>query len=482
MLVSVISHLQLAQTNTMGVAHHEFFTPEATTFLDLIAPLTFGLMSSGTKDGNLLGQHTVRMSPISTAHLNPYGSTFCLPSQHDSVLIPVLLNNTNVAGLKYSLTPLDYVEGKSHRRVEYTDLPAKDIKAIEQAWLESLQVARLATPPTPDSDDYDEYDDDDDDAQSKQSQAALQNTQSLIHIRASKPGNLRLVRVMDTSNTEARLITPSEVTIVPCPRAKFVDDGWKDNNARCAGQEQDVQLMINVFGIPPLSLKWLKIVNGKREHFLVEGIEISHEPTPVTKAQPSKVTRNSSEVDHVNKLKLPQDVKVPLTIPLDATGTYVYALEEVVDGIGNAIPIKPEVEATGGPDRYATTRSLTVLRRPSTSFKLCGPERPTSLLIGSEAKLLVGVNDADSLDAPWEVEMSYQPRMEDEDDPKKRKLLKPWKKTFKTYEGHRELTIPVSSAGDYGLLSIKGKVRYLASFEIMDRTASLALPRRHPCS
>lgn len=442
------------------VAQHEFATPEPTTFLDLIAPLTFGLLSSGAKDGHLLGQHTIRMSPISTAHLNPYGSTLCLPSQHDSILIPILLNNTNVAALKYSLTPLDYIEGKSHKRVEYIDLPAKDIKAIEQARLESLQVARLATPPASDSDDYDEYDDDDDDAQSQQSQATLQNSQSLIHIPIAKPGILRLVRVLDTSNTEARLITPAEVTIVPCPRADFVDDGWKDVTVRCAGQEQDVQLMIHVFGIPPLSLKWLKIVNGKRENFLVEGIEGGHEPTPATIVQTGKVTRNSSEVDQVNKLKLPQDIKVPLTIPLDATGTYVYALEEVVDGIGNAIPIKSEVESTEGPDRHTTTRSLMVLRRPSMSFKSCGPGHPTSLLIGSEAKLLVTANDADSFDEPWEIGMSYQPLVEDEDDPKKRKSLKPWKKMFKTQEGHRDLTIPVSSAGDYNLLSVKGKVRY----------------------
>lgn len=440
---------------TCRVAQLEFATPEPTSFLDLIAPLTFGLLSSGTKDGHLLGQHTIRMSPISTARLNPYGSTFCLQSQHDSILIPIILNNTNVAALKYSLTPLDYIEGKSHKRVEYIDLPAKDIKAVEQARLESLQVARLATPPTPDSDDYDEYDDNDDDAQSQQSQAILQNTQSLIHIRISKPGILRLVRVLDTSNTEARLITPAEVTIVPCPRAKFVDDGWKDVNVRCAGQEQDVYLMIHVFGIPPLSLKWLKIVNGKREHFLVEGIEGGHEPTP---AQSGKVTHNNSEVDQVYKPKLPQDVKVPLTIPLDAAGTYVYALEEVVDGIGNAVPIKFEAESTEGPDQYATTRSLMVLRRPSMSFKSCGPGHPTSLLIGSEAKLLVAANDVDSFDAPWEAEMSYQPLVEDEDDPKKRKLFKPWKKTFKTQEGQRDLTIPASSAGDYNLLSVKGKV------------------------
>ncbi|KAK2460117.1 hypothetical protein APHAL10511_007883 [Amanita phalloides] len=440
-----------------GAARHEFATPEPTNFLDLIAPLTFGLLSSGSKDAHLVGQHTVRMSPISTARLNPYGSTFCLQNQHDSVLIPILLNNTNVVGLRYSLTPLDYVEGNSNKRIEYIDLSAKDLKSIEQARLESLQVARLATPPTPDSDDYDEYDDDDDDTQSRQSQEMLQNTQSLVHIRASKPGILRLVRVLDSSNTEARLVVPSEIVIVPCPRAKFIDDGWNDVNVRCAGQEQDVQLMINVFGIPPLSLRWLKIVNGKREHFLVEGIQGSHEPTPVTKAPVAKVIHNNIEIDESDKPKLPQEVKVPLTISLDIIGTYVYALEEVIDGIGNIIPVKSETESGEGPAHSTSSRSFMVLRRPSMTFKHCGPENPTSLLIGSEAKLLVAATEADSSDAPWEIEMSYQPRAEDDDDSKMRKPLKLWKKKFKTQGSHRELIIPVSSPGDYSLLSVKGK-------------------------
>ena len=443
------------------VVQHEFATPESINVLDIIAPFMLGLISSRAGDSNLLGQHTVRMSPISTARLNPYGSTFCLKDQHDTVLIPVLLNNTSIAGLKYSNTPLDFIEGKSSKRVEYIDLSAKDLKAIEQVRLEGLQVARHATTPAPGSDDYDDYDDDDDDEKSKQAQAALQNSQSLVHIRVSKPGLIRLARVSDSSNNEARLVTPSEVVVVPCPQAKFVDDGWKDTNVRCAGQEKHVQLLINVFGVPPLSLRWLKIVNSKREHFLVEGIEGGHNPTLPTRAQEEKMARGNVEVDHAATPMLPHELKVPLTVSLDTIGTYTYALEEVTDGIGNTITVKAEAELINGrpTNQTTTTRSLVVLRRPSMSFKSCGPERPTSLLIGSEANLVVAGKDADEFDAPWEVEMAYQPRVDD-GDKKKSKALKPWKKAFKssTSGRSRELTVPVSSPGDYTLLGVKGKV------------------------
>ncbi|KAF8640975.1 hypothetical protein AX17_000621 [Amanita inopinata Kibby_2008] len=436
----------------------EYATPETTSFLDVIAPLTFGLVSSGIKEAHLLGQHTVRMSPISTARLNPYGSTFCLSSHPDSVLIPILLNNTNIAGLRYSLTPLDHAEGRNPRRVELVDLSAKDLKAIEQARLEGLQAARLAATPAPGSDDYDEYDDEDD-APSRDSQTTLQNSQSLVHIRISKPGVLRLLRVLDASNTDARLTVPSEVAIVPCPRAKFIDDGWKNVNVRCAGQDKDVQLMIDVVGIPPLSLRWLKIVNMKREHFLVEGIEGSHDDLPASKTQEEKDAQSISETDSYRSRMLPQELKVPLIVPLDTIGTYVYALEEVMDGIGNVIPIKSDSELTNGhrTNHSTTTRSLMVLRRPAISFRFCDPEHPTSLLIGSEASLTMSVNEADDFDAPWEVNMAYEPRIGSDEDPKKVKYVKPWKKTFKTSGHRKELTVPVSSPGDFTLLSVKGK-------------------------
>ncbi|KIL71448.1 hypothetical protein M378DRAFT_182877 [Amanita muscaria Koide BX008] len=438
---------------------HEYATPERFSFLDVIAPLTLGLISAGTGDAHLLGQHTVRMSPISTARLNPYGSTFCLKSHQDPVLIPVLLNNTNIAGLKYSITPLDHSEGKNHKRVEYIELSAKDLKAIEQARLQDLQVARHATAPAPDSDEYDEYDDDDGEDESKRSQATLQNSQSLVHIHISKPGLVRLVRVLDSSNTEARLATPSEIAVVPCPRAKFVDDGWKTVDVRCAGQEKEVQLQISVSGVPPLSLRWLKIVNGKRELFLVEGIEGGHGPTPPTKTQEGKITRADIGIGRASAPILPQEVRVPLTVSLDTVGTYVYALEEVTDGLGNAITVKSSADlASSYPTNQTTaTRSLMVLRRPAMSFKSCGPERPVSLLIGSEAKLLVAATEADDFDAPWEVEMAYQPRTEGDDDGKRSKAPKPWKKTFKTPGHLKQLSISTSSPGDYMLLSVKGK-------------------------
>src|SRR5882757_8269370 len=89
-------------------------SPGVFSLTGIVSTLTLGLFMRGdyaNGDSHLLGQHTVRMSPISTAQLNPYGQTYCLSSPSSSVLIPVLLNNSNPNFLRYSLIPLGYGEG-----------------------------------------------------------------------------------------------------------------------------------------------------------------------------------------------------------------------------------------------------------------------------------------------------------------------------------------------------------------------------------
>lgn len=436
-------------------------TPEPFSLVDYLVPLAFGLFSSasGPKDAHLIGQHTVRMSPISTAQLNPQSLSFCLSSTSNFVLIPVLLNNTDISGLKYSLTPLGY-GSHNHGRTELMDLSAKDLKAIEQSRLEGLQISRPIAGNARDSDEYDEYDDDgDDDNEQQNTQSSLQKTQSLVHIRLSRPGTLRLENVFDSVDNNARIAYPSAVTVVPCPSVEFVDDETTKNNVRCTGQDSDLQLMIKVLGVPPLSLRWLKTINGRREHFLVEGIEDGHEddnphePSSGHGIDPDKVVGVTGGV--------PQELKIPLTMSLDIPGTYLYALEEVMDGAGNVVRVGSDTGGaeSGSMTQTKTTRSLMVLRRPTVSFKHCGPGSPASLLIGSEAPLAISTTDADDFDSPWEISLRYQPSRDFDDGSRGNKRYKPWKKTLKTQGDRKDLTVRANAPGDYTIVGVHGKVR-----------------------
>lgn len=400
-------------------------TPEPFRLSDIFAPLTFGLFSFDTnsKDARLLGQHTVRMSPISTAHFNPQSHTFCLPPVSPvHVLVPILVNNTTPTNVRYSFTPL------GSGRVEYVELGTKELKAIEQARAEGLQVVR-----SKDAGGYNEYDDEDE--EETDAGTRLQKTQSLVHLRFSKPGTIRLDRVLDNSNVAARLVHPVEVTVVPCPTAQYTDDAVQD--VRCAGETSGVDLTIDIRGVPPLSLQWSKDVNGRKEYFLVEGIEDSG---------------HSHTAQEVARARIPQKLKVPLSLSLDALGKHTYNLESVIDGMGNVVHLNE------GHRDAKITRSISVLRRPSVSFKACGPGNPTSLLIGSEVSVALTVSNADPMDGPWDIDVMFEPASGNG------KRMKPWDKKLQTQENKDDVILKAGVPGEYVVTGIRGKVGYAQIF------------------
>lgn len=450
------------------------------------------LASSSDTNSHLLGQHTVRMSPVSTAQLNPNHDTFCLPSSGAPILIPIILNNTTPTTLRYSLLPLgassesSIPEKPSGGKMQYFELSSRDLKAIETTRLEALALTRseAESQRKAEADDDDGYDDEDDEQDSHlidHASSSLQRTQTLTYIRIAKPGVVRLERVIHASSIDARVTYPTSVSIAPCPTGSFVDDALlrQDEPFRCAGNDPDVNLVINVFGVPPLSLRWYKDVNGKRESFMVEGIEAGHRGHGHD-AEEHKITGNvGSQVEK----GVPQDLKVPLTVSVDAVGTHTYALESVTDGLGNIVHLGPEAPSNladavrkithpvHGQDAPKVvnnkfTRSLRVLRRPSVSWTACGPGSPASLLIGSETSLAITSKDADAYDTPLQIAVKYQPPPELADKGGKiianlglgsGKKLRPWTKTLTTEPNKRKLLVGASSPGEYVITSVKGK-------------------------
>lgn len=351
----------------------------------------------------------------------------------------------------------------SRGKVETHELSAKDLKQVEQTYHERLQLVATGQPPRT-TDEYDEYDDDDDESNPQSAKSTLQQTQTLVHILLSRPGIVRLERVYDSSNADARLVV-SEAIVVPCPRVEFAEDDTSASkkSIRCAGQDVNLQLKINVHGVPPLSLRWVKVINGNQEQFLVEGIEADHKDkhhqmdnNPSTEASSPATTQRHIDV---------QDVNIPLTIFLDKSGTYLYALEEIADGVGNIVRVGSDLTPpeTDSISQTKTTRSFMVLKKPAVSFAHCSSEMPTSLLIGSEAKLTIKSIESDNFDAPWDISLSYQPPV----DAKSSKQMKPWKKTLKTEEA-KGLTFSASTPGIYKILGITGKVGTTISGQYQD--------------
>ncbi|KAI6120638.1 hypothetical protein EDD16DRAFT_1692102 [Pisolithus croceorrhizus] len=322
---------------------------------------------------NLQRQHTVHMSPISTAQLNPDGHPFCLSPPGHTAFVPILVNGTAPSSVRYSFTPLTYIDGQPGTgRIEHIEMNTKELKAIEQARLEGLQVVRFTNS---DEDEFDEYDDGDDDSLSSESH--LRKTEFLAHVRVSKPGTVRLDRVLDNSGIPVKLMHPPEVTVVPCPTAQYTEEPLRgtESDIRCAG-DNHLDLTIDIRGVPPLSLKWSKDVNGKKETFLVDNIEDSSTAYPST----------GDLREAVRRIRIPQKFKVPLSLSVDSLGRVTFVLESVIDGMGNVVSLdqgkSSESPRTGVAVDSRTVRSLN-----------CGPGNPTSLVLG--------IDDGDHFDAPW---------------------------------------------------------------------------------
>lgn len=171
------------------------------------------------------------------------------------------------------------------------DISAKEIRAIEQQRLEALQLSKASIEAEEGYSEVD-WDPEDDDSSETQDRLIgfsqeLEKTQSVVHIKVSKPGVIRLERVLDASTSSTARIYPNEVPIVSCPQAVFLNDNLaKGSPVRCTGSKEE--LSVRVSGVPPLSLNWHRDINGRREHFSVDRMEsepdVSRNKPPVPEA------------------------------------------------------------------------------------------------------------------------------------------------------------------------------------------------------
>lgn len=190
------------------------------------------------------------------------------------MLVPIVFNNTQPAQITYSITALD------SSQKSYITLSSKELKQIEKIRAETQLALQKVDPVQDDNTEEDYYDL----LEAKQRPVinhsgtsdpkySLEKTEVLQHIKITNPGTFRLERALDQNNAEIRVGT-FEVTIVQCPRVELVPMDIRDDGMRCIGTTETFDL--KVYGVPPLTLKWHWEVAGRKESFLVEGIEGDH--------------------------------------------------------------------------------------------------------------------------------------------------------------------------------------------------------------
>lgn len=411
--------------------------PDSADFKEYLGLLNAVFVRSpGTHPTNLLGQHTVRLSPAHTAQLNPDGLSFCVPPGGKSAFVPVFLTDVNVMGVRYSFTPTSGDRGYGH--AEILDLTMKDFKIIERFRDKEERLVTNAI-------DF---------------QPNFRMKGSNVYLQISRAGSIHLDRVLYSPNIDARIVGSPEITVVSCPRVEFVDMG-PNEDIRCSTRESDAQLAVDISGIPPLKLRWSKTINGRREYFSIEGIDNDRGLDFDRNLNHRHYPTHGYERVMSEGVSYPRDLRIPLEASLVVAGDHLYILEEIADAVGNVVHLGSDILLTdkSTASKSNIIRSFIVLRRPTVSFKSCSPETPAYMLLGSEMPLVISANSSDVYDSNWDITLKYQPPVDVRNGMGRGAWLSPWEKTFSIRAHRKEIKLPITAPGDYTIVHVKGKVR-----------------------
>ncbi|KAG8814578.1 hypothetical protein FRC17_001069, partial [Serendipita sp. 399] len=203
-------------------------------------------------DKHLLGQHTVKLTPISTARLNPYLESFCIPEGVGHTFVPILFNNSEPSHITYSSASLHDPNTRSTHNLRKKEILTRidTPQLADAASSDDSSSSKVLSEDEAFDIEFGEYDDPrlKQTHYSQQQKAAvdkypaLQKTQRLRWIKITKPGTIKLETVQD-GRAEVRLRDAS-VTIVQCPTAKFT--GPEDEKVRCRGDKD--KLFMETFG------------------------------------------------------------------------------------------------------------------------------------------------------------------------------------------------------------------------------------------
>ena len=100
----------------------------------------------------------------------------------------------------------------------------------------------------------------------------------------------------------------------------------------------------------------------------------------------------------------------------------------------------------------------------SVAFRGCstGPDKTVSLLHGKTTKLLVSLNEVDTLDAPWTAKIRFQPplALESQESASRgksgRMTAQPWINEYTIPRDKKTIAVEVDQAGDYTIVSVSG--------------------------
>lgn len=355
---------------------------------------------------HLSGKYIVHILPESTALLNPLKESYCLEQSYSEVIIPVKFNATIPNLVQLNHYDFDTME------MTTTNFTKKQLKKL-----------KMSNPPEKVTDPRISY----------------------YSLPVNEPGLYRLGQVVDSSGLNIRLYR-SDVVIPRCPSAYIFSGRENGDSHLCIG---DVDLpKISVDGVPPLTVKYSKLIKGEESKFSVQSVSPEHPMHHSIKAAKSSIFWNGQDT---LSWAASQSLEIEMDTALTTTGDWVYFIDQVEDALGNVVNYNKLYNYRENP-KLLFSKSLgygfQVHSRPHINFKGCGSQTPVKLKRNGSAQLQVFIN-ADLENGPFEVELEHSP-LEDSDDSGS---YYTFTQNFTHQIGH----IPVKEAGIYKVLNLNGR-------------------------
>jgi nucleoporin POM152 len=298
----------------------------------------------------ILGKQVIHILPEGTAILNPFDESFCVGIATKMVEIPIQINQTDP--VQIDLLRRDF------------DMKTEETISIKTADLNKMKKAAIALS-----------------KRVKSAPAIPEIGQFLLRYPIKKPGQYTIRRIIDRSKLDVRP-KPSEVLVVSCPSAKIK----LDSSNRCRGDLS--ALSFEVEGVPPLKMKYRKLVNGNPSEASFQSIQPDNFMSPLRQELPL-VKYGDTDLSWAAS----QPVTVPINEIMNILGQYSYIIDEVQDAFGNRMQYTPsdnEEEDLSRAKYPGTSKAVTVRDRPMIWIPRsaeCNAERPLKVAKGRTAEL-----------------------------------------------------------------------------------------------
>ncbi|PHH75867.1 hypothetical protein CDD80_2003 [Ophiocordyceps camponoti-rufipedis] len=216
-----------------------------------------------------------------------------------------------------------------------------------------------------------------------------------------KPGVYRLGKVLDEYKLEVQRTT-RDTYVVPCPRARFRS---VDSAHRCIHDLSDLSL--EVFGTPPLRIKYRRTINGKNDAFNFQSIQPEGLVSPLLQAPSGNEAAFEDDLSWVR----PSKISVALNESMTASGEWQYSVEEVHDAFGNVMQYAdPDgVDLDVVPPK-GLNQKFHVKQRPKVRMRGCDLRNPLKVAKGQHAKLPISFGlSGDVADTSHQITWQFSP-------------------------------------------------------------------------